>query len=236
MVLCRMGQLASMAGIEQSDFGFVNRPQLSSTQRRGPGEQASEQRNDSTAVSGIKLVCMAKLFRELKKFTPLVWSNNYSWLYAHVQQIRNNLQKASRPLSTTSSSAASAVSRSSRHLQSPQEAILTPAPLQSNPSPSPLDHPEALQLQQSVSPTHSNSNRESGSDKLRSSRSSKSGSAASSVHRSVHSKHSYSYREDFSEGKLSPALSSRSSSMLQYGFERLSVSEDQSSVAALPGL
>ncbi|GAA6085966.1 centrosomal protein of 78 kDa isoform X1, partial [Tachysurus ichikawai] len=44
-----LGQLASMAGIEQSDFGVLNRPQLSSTQRRGDGEQVSKQRKDSMA-------------------------------------------------------------------------------------------------------------------------------------------------------------------------------------------
>lgn len=57
MVTRRLGQLASMAGIEQSDFGLVTRPQLSSTQRTGHGAQASEQRKDSMAVSGVKLVC-----------------------------------------------------------------------------------------------------------------------------------------------------------------------------------
>ncbi|XP_053480409.1 centrosomal protein of 78 kDa isoform X1 [Ictalurus furcatus] len=195
-----LGQLASVAGIEQSDFGLLNRPQLSSTHRRGHEDQASQQRKDSMAVTN------------------------------------NNLQKPSRLQSTTSSSAPSVVSKNSRHLHSPQEVILTPAALHSNPSPSPLDHPEALQMQQSVSPTHSNSNRESGSDKLRGSRGSKSGSSASSVLHSVHSKLSYSYREDFSEGKLSPALSSRSSSMSQFGSERLSVSEGLRSAGGLAGL
>lgn len=64
MVICRLGQLASVAGIEQSDFGLLNRPQLSSTQRRGHEDQASQQRKDSMAVSGIKLVCMAKTFQK----------------------------------------------------------------------------------------------------------------------------------------------------------------------------
>lgn len=165
---------------------------------------------------------------------PLVEYNIYSWLSAHAPQITNNLQKPSRLQSTASSSAASAVSKNSHRLQSPQEVTLTPALLHSNPSPSPLNH-EALQLQQSISPTHSNSIRESGSDKLRGSRGSKPGSSASSVN-SVHSKLSYSYREDFSEGKLSPALSSRSSSVSQIGSERLSVSEGQRSAIGLAGL
>lgn len=64
LVICRLGQLASVAGIEQSDFGLLNRPQLSSTQRRGHEDQASQQRKDSMAVSGIKLVCMAKTFQK----------------------------------------------------------------------------------------------------------------------------------------------------------------------------
>ncbi|XP_026780903.3 centrosomal protein of 78 kDa [Pangasianodon hypophthalmus] len=194
-----LGQLASMAGIEQSDFGLLNHPQLSSTQRRGHGDQTSEHRKDSMAIT-------------------------------------NNLQKTSRLQSTTSSSAASVVSKTSRHLQSPREVILTPAPLHSNPSPSPLDHPESLHPQQTVSPTHLNSNRGSGSDKPGGSRGSKSGSSASSVHLSAHSKLSYSYREDFSEGKLSPALSSRSSSVSQFGSERLSVSEGQRNAVGLAGL
>lgn len=50
MVICRLGQLASMAGIEPSDFGVLNCPQLSSTKRREDGEQVSEQRKDSMAV------------------------------------------------------------------------------------------------------------------------------------------------------------------------------------------
>ncbi|KAB5567779.1 hypothetical protein PHYPO_G00236780 [Pangasianodon hypophthalmus] len=194
-----LGQLASMAGIEQSDFGLLNHPQLSSTRRRGHGDETSEHRKDSMAIT-------------------------------------NNLQKTSRLQSTTSSSAASVVSKTSRHLQSPREVILTPAPLHSNPSPSPLDHPESLHPQQTVSPTHLNSNRGSGSDKPGGSRGSKSGSSASSVHLSAHSKLSYSYREDFSEGKLSPALSSRSSSMSQFGSERLSVSEGQRNAVGLAGL
>lgn len=156
-----------------------------------------------------------------------VQHNGYSCLSAHAQQISNNLRKASRPQSMTSSSAASAVSKSSRHLQSPPEAILTAAPLNSSPAPSPLDHPKALQLQQNVSPTHSNSNRESGS---------KSGVSASSAHCSVQSKLSYSYKEDFSDGKLSPTLSSRSSSVSRFVSERLSVSESQSSAVGLAGL
>ncbi|KAF4070548.1 hypothetical protein AMELA_G00286700 [Ameiurus melas] len=192
-----LGQLASVAGIEQSDFGLLTRPRLSSTQRRGHEDQASQQRKDSMAVTN------------------------------------NTLQKPSRLQSTTSSSAHSVVSKNSRHLQSIQEVILTPAPLHSNRSPSPLDHPEALQMQQSVSPTHSNSNRESGSEMRRGS---KSGSSASSVLHSVHSKLSYSYREDFSEGKLSPALSSRSSCMSQFDSERLGVSEGQRSAGGLAGL
>lgn len=160
---------------------------------------------------------------------------------AHAQQTTNNLRKASRPQSTTSSSAASVVSKSSRHLQAPQEGILTPAPplppLHSlNPSPSHLDHPEAPRLQQCVSPTQSDSNRVSGSDKNGGSPVSKSGSSASGVHHSVHLNLSYPYTEDFSEGRLSPALSSRSSSMSQFGSERLSVSEDQNSAVGLAGL
>ncbi|KAK3540199.1 hypothetical protein QTP70_028389 [Hemibagrus guttatus] len=194
-----LGQLASMAGIEQSDFGVLNRPQLSSTKRREDGEQVSEQRKDSMAIS-------------------------------------NNHHKPARLQSRTSSSAASAVSKNSRNLHHPQDVIPTPALLHSNLSPSPLDHPEALHLQRSVSPTHSNSNRESGSDQLNGSRRSKSGSAASSVHLSVHSKLSYSYREDFSEGKLSPALSSRSSSVSQFDSERLSASAGQRSAVGLAGL
>ncbi|XP_058246746.1 centrosomal protein of 78 kDa [Hemibagrus wyckioides] len=193
-----LGQLASMAGIEQSDFGVLNRPQLSSTKRREDGEQVSEQRKDSMAIS-------------------------------------NNHHKPSSLQSRTSSSAASAVSKNSCNLHYPQDVTPTPAPLHSSHSPSPLDHPEALHLQRSVSPTHSNSNRESGSDKLNGSQRSKSGSVASSVH-SVQSKLSYSYREDFSEGKLSPALSSRSSSVSQFGSERLSVSEGQRSAVGLAGL
>lgn len=166
----------------------------------------------------------------------LVLCSTYLWLFLHAQQISNKHHKPSSLQSRTSSSAASAVSKKSRDLHYPKDVIPTPAPLHSNHSPSPLDHPEALHLQWSVSPTHSNSNRESGSDKLNGSRRSKSGSVASSVHRSVQSKLSYSYREDFSEEKLSPALSSRSSSVSQIGSERLSVSEGQRSAVGLAGL
>ncbi|XP_060787333.1 centrosomal protein of 78 kDa [Neoarius graeffei] len=192
-----LGQLASMAGIEQLDLGLLNRPELSSTQQRGHGQETSEQKKDSTAMI-------------------------------------TNLQNPPRLQSTISSSAASAVSNHSRRLQSPQEVTLTPAPLHSSPSPSPLNH-EALQVQQCLSPTHSNSIRESGSDKLGGSRDSKPGSSTSSV-RSVPSKLSYSYTEDFSEGKLSPAQSSRSSTVSQIGSERLSVSEGQRSAIGLAGL
>ncbi|XP_060738115.1 centrosomal protein of 78 kDa isoform X1 [Tachysurus vachellii] len=198
-----LGQLASMAGIEQSDFGVLNRPQLSSTQQRGDGDQVSKQRKDSMA------------------------------------QITNSLQKASRLQSSTSSSAASAVSKNSRNLQSPQDVIPTPAPLHFSLSPSPLDHPDALHLQRRVSPNQSSSNRESGSDKPGGRRRSKSGSSASIQSAiSVHSNRSYSYRDDFSEGKLSPALSSRSSSMSRFGSERISErhSEGQRSAVWLAGL
>ncbi|XP_047656384.1 centrosomal protein of 78 kDa isoform X2 [Tachysurus fulvidraco] len=194
-----LGQLASMAGIEQSDFGVLDRPQLSSTQRKGDGDQVSKQRKDSMVIT-------------------------------------NSLQKASSLQSSTSSSAASAVSKNSRNLRSPQDVIPTPAPRHFSLSPSPLDHPDALHLQQRVSPNQSNSNRESGSDKSGGRRRSKSGSSASSVHLSVHSKLSYSYR--VSEGTLSPALSSRSSSMSRFGSERISErhSEGQRSAVWLAGL
>ncbi|GAA6106768.1 centrosomal protein of 78 kDa isoform X1 [Tachysurus ichikawai] len=154
------------------------------------------------------------------------------------RQITNSLQKASSLQSSTSSSAASAVSKNSRNLQSPQDVIPTPAPHHFSLSPSPLDHPDALHLQQRVSPNQSNSNRESGSDKPGSRRHSKSSSSASSVHLSVHSKLSYSYRVDVSEGTLSPALSSRSSSMSRFGSERISErhSEGQRSAVWLAGL
>ncbi|TSO88119.1 Calcineurin-binding protein cabin-1 [Bagarius yarrelli] len=179
-----LGQFASMAGIEQSDFGVLNRPQLSSTQRK----EHEEQRKDSGAIT-------------------------------------NNLQKASRLQSTTSSTA-------SRHVQSPPEVIHTPAQLRSSLPASPLDHPESLRLQRCISPTRSNANRESGSEKNTPSRRLRSSSSTSTTN----SKLSYSYREDFSGGKLSPALSSRSSSRSLFGSERLGVSEGQRSgirIAAL---
>ncbi|KAI5622057.1 centrosomal protein of 78 kDa isoform X1, partial [Silurus asotus] len=191
-----LGQLVSMAGIEQSDLGLPNRPQFSSTQRRG--DQAREQRKDSIAIP-------------------------------------TNFPKTSRPQSSRPSSAASAASKNSclRNLQSPQEAILTPAPVPSNPSPSPMDQPRVLQ-QQTVSPTHSN--RESVSEYRRGTRGSKSASSSSSTHHSALSKLSYSYIDDFSEGKLSSVLSSRSSSMSQLASQNLSVSEGQRSAVGLAGL
>lgn len=262
IVMCRLGRLASMAGIEESDFGHVKHPQFSSTQRDGHRDQASEQRKGNMAVSAIKVLCMAETFTGAyrikggclltclctegifgivrSKFCTMNISLTSAYLLylisACAQQTTSNLQKASRPQSITPSSVASVVSKSSQPFHSTQEISLTPAPLHSEPSPSPLDHPEAPQLQRSVSPSRSNSNRESGSDKHRGSRGSRSGSSASSASRSVHSKLSYSYREDFSEGKLSPALSSRSSSMSQIGSERLAVSEGQSGAVGLAGL
>ena len=55
IIIPRLGQLASMAGIEQSDFGLLGDPQLSSTERRGQGDQGNEQRKEDIAVSGIYL-------------------------------------------------------------------------------------------------------------------------------------------------------------------------------------
>lgn len=48
-----LGQFASMAGIDQSDFGLLGNPQLSSTERRGQGDQAKEDRRESKAVMDI---------------------------------------------------------------------------------------------------------------------------------------------------------------------------------------
>lgn len=47
----RLGQFASVAGIDQSDFRLLGNPQLSSTERRGQGDQAKEERRESKAVS-----------------------------------------------------------------------------------------------------------------------------------------------------------------------------------------
>ncbi|XP_009302592.1 centrosomal protein of 78 kDa isoform X1 [Danio rerio] len=44
-----LGQFASMAGIEQSDFGVVGRPQLSSTERTHTGPARHEDRRNSSA-------------------------------------------------------------------------------------------------------------------------------------------------------------------------------------------
>ncbi|KAL7827388.1 hypothetical protein SRHO_G00331060 [Serrasalmus rhombeus] len=46
-----LGQLASMAGIEQSDFGLLGSPQLSSTERRGQGDQGNEQRKEDPVTT-----------------------------------------------------------------------------------------------------------------------------------------------------------------------------------------
>lgn len=51
IISVRLGQFASIAGIDQSDFGLLGNPQLSSTERRGQGDQAREERRESKAVS-----------------------------------------------------------------------------------------------------------------------------------------------------------------------------------------
>ncbi|XP_065103679.1 centrosomal protein of 78 kDa isoform X2 [Paramisgurnus dabryanus] len=50
-----LGQFASMAGIDQSDFGILGNPQLSSTERRpiGHGDQANEERRENVAMMGV---------------------------------------------------------------------------------------------------------------------------------------------------------------------------------------
>ncbi|XP_056629185.1 centrosomal protein of 78 kDa [Triplophysa dalaica] len=49
-----LGQFASIAGIDQSDFGLLGNPQLSSTERRGQGDQAREEgRRESKAAMDI---------------------------------------------------------------------------------------------------------------------------------------------------------------------------------------
>ncbi|KAI7797523.1 centrosomal protein of 78 kDa [Triplophysa rosa] len=45
-----LGQFASIAGIDQSDFGLLGNPQLSSTERRGQGDQAREERREKAAM------------------------------------------------------------------------------------------------------------------------------------------------------------------------------------------
>ncbi|KAI4883148.1 hypothetical protein NFI96_028035, partial [Prochilodus magdalenae] len=182
-----LGQLASMAGIEQSDFGVLGHPQLSSTERRGQGDQSDEQRKEDTATT-------------------------------------NDHQRVSRPPSNRSSSRVSAASRNSPHIQSHQEIPPTPT-IRSSTPPALLDQRYASEQQPSISPVQTSLHRMSDSEKVQGSGGSKSASSASSINISIHSRTSHSYRDDFSEGKLSPALSSRSSSVARY--------EGQTSAAGL---
>uniref|UniRef100_A0A3B1K0P7 Centrosomal protein 78 n=1 Tax=Astyanax mexicanus TaxID=7994 RepID=A0A3B1K0P7_ASTMX len=177
-----LGQLASMAGIEQSDFGC---PQLSSTQQRGQRDQGDVQRQDDVA----------------KTDNP---------------ETASRLQM-SRPCSRTS-----AASKHSPHVQSPQELPFNP-PIHSSTPPAPLSQPEVAQQQWSFSPPQTSIHRFSGSEKSRDSGGSKggSGSSASSIHTSIHSSRvSNSYRDDFSDGRVSPALSSRSSTVSNFENQR----------------
>ncbi|XP_017551874.1 centrosomal protein of 78 kDa [Pygocentrus nattereri] len=183
-----LGQLASMAGIEQSDFGLLGSPQLSSTERRGQGDQGNEQRKEDPVTT-------------------------------------ENLQRASRPQSSRSSCRVSAASRPSPQIQSQQEMPLNPA-IHSSTPPAPLDQHDAPEQQRSISPVPVSLHGMSGSEKVQGSGDSKSASSVSS-NLSINSKVSNSYRDDFSEGKVSPALSSRSSSVSRF--------ESQRSAAGLAG-
>lgn len=177
-----LGQLASMAGIEQSDFG---RPQLSSTQRRGQRDQGDVQRQDDVATT-------------------------------------DNPETASRLQMNRPCSRASAASKHSPHIESPQELPFNP-PIHSSTPPAPLSQPEIPQQQWSFSPPQTSIHRFSGSEKGRDSGGSKggSGSSASSIHTSIHSSRvSSSYRDDFSDGRVSPALSSRSSTVSNFENQR----------------
>ncbi|XP_066499990.1 centrosomal protein of 78 kDa isoform X2 [Hoplias malabaricus] len=185
-----LGQLASMAGIEQSDFGVVGHPQLCSTERRGQGDQSNEQWKDGVATT-------------------------------------DNLQRASRHQSSRYSSRASAPSKNSPRIQSPQEVPLITA-IHSTSPPAPLDHHTPSEQPRSISPIQTSLHRLSSSEKGRGDGGSKSESSASSINVSIHSKLSNSYTDDFSEGKVSPALSSRSSSVSRF--------QSQSSAAGLAGL
>ncbi|XP_062854708.1 centrosomal protein of 78 kDa isoform X2 [Trichomycterus rosablanca] len=190
-----LGQMASMAGIEQEDFGVLGRPQLSSTQQMGQGHQKDEHMMGDTAIT-------------------------------------ENLQRASRLQSSRSNSAASADFKNSHQLQFPSSVLHSPAN-HSNHSPAPLDQPMSPELQRNVYPNHTD--RDPGSDKDRNSQASKSGSSGSSVRVSIHSQLSYSYKDDFEEGRISPSVSSRSSSLSQFGCVRLSGSDGQRSAAGLGG-
>uniref|UniRef100_A0A4W4DQR1 Centrosomal protein 78 n=1 Tax=Electrophorus electricus TaxID=8005 RepID=A0A4W4DQR1_ELEEL len=55
-----LGQLASMAGIKQADFGLLGRPQLSSTGRTGQGDKGLVLRAEGTAVGGVTLHSLQK--------------------------------------------------------------------------------------------------------------------------------------------------------------------------------
>ncbi|XP_072537198.1 centrosomal protein of 78 kDa [Salminus brasiliensis] len=176
-----LGQLASLAGIEQSDFG---RPQLSSTQRRGQGDQGDEQRQEAGNAAATDFP-----------------------------------ERASRLQLSRSCSRASAASKNSPHIQSLQELPLNPAVHSSTP-PAPLSQFEVHEQQRSISPPQTSLHRASGSERGRGSGGSKSGSSASSINTSIHSRDSHSYRDDFSEEKVSSALSSRSSTVSKFEGQR----------------
>ncbi|XP_076846469.1 centrosomal protein of 78 kDa [Brachyhypopomus gauderio] len=169
-----LGQLVSMAGIKQTDFGLLGRPRLSSTGRGGRGDEGS------------------------------VWKERHT-------TITDVTQRASEFQHIRSGS-----SEDSPHSQRPQETSLRPE-------------------RRVASPDHRLGGA-SVSVRGGTSRGSKPGSSAGSTDAGTRNSLSGSYREDISEGNVTSAPSSRSSSASQVGPERCADVEAQRDVVGRAGL